>query len=142
VLVMSGLLIAITITLAVVGRSTDVGTVRMPEASVVDQRDLRFLDGEDGSVLAVDAATETTIHRFAPGGHGFLRGVLRGLARDRRLEGIGSEPAFRLTRWSDGRLSIRDLATGRETELDAFGPTNVQNFAQLLDPTVALEVSP
>jgi len=67
-----------------------------------------------------------------PGTNGFVRGVLRGLARDRKLRGIGPQPPFELTRWTDGRLSLTDTATGREIELDAFGPTNVGAFARLL----------
>ena len=61
----------------------------------------------------------------APGTNGFLRGVLRGLARERKLERSAIEPPFRLTRWADGRLSLEDPATGRRIDdLEAFGPTN------------------
>ena len=67
-----------------------------------------------------------------PGTNGFIRGVLRGLARDRKLQRIGTEPPFRLTRWVDGRLSLDDPATGRRIELGAFGPTNAAAFAGLL----------
>ena len=42
---------------------------------------------------------------------------------------------FRLTRWSDGRLSLDDPATGRRIELDAFGPTNTAVFAHLMGAT-------
>jgi putative photosynthetic complex assembly protein len=37
-----------------------------------------------------------------------------------------------LTRWADGRISLEDPETGRVIELDAFGPTNGEAFAQLL----------
>ncbi len=38
---------------------------------------------------------------------------------------MGAETPFRLTRWSDGRLSLDDPATDRHVDLEAFGPTNV-----------------
>jgi putative photosynthetic complex assembly protein len=69
-----------------------------------------------------------------PGTGGFLRGVLRGFARDRKLRGLGEEAApFALTRWADGRLSVTDPATGRYVDLGAFGPDNWKAFAQLLE---------
>jgi putative photosynthetic complex assembly protein len=69
---------------------------------------------------------------LAPGTNGFIRGVLRGLARDRRSRGISQEPAFRLAQWPDGRLSLEDLATGKRIELGSFGATNRAAFAQIL----------
>ncbi len=62
----------------------------------------------------------------------FVRGVLRGFARERRLEHLGAGAALELTRWADGRLSLRDPVTGREVQLDSFGPTNSAAFAALL----------
>jgi putative photosynthetic complex assembly protein len=67
-----------------------------------------------------------------PGTNGFVRGVLRGLARERRRQEIGQQPPFRLTLWDDGRLSLEDETTGRRIELEAFGPTNLAAFARLL----------
>ena len=63
---------------------------------------------------------------------GFVRGVMRGLARDRRARGIDNRPPFTLTLWRDGELSLTDTATGRTIELSAFGPTNRATFAALL----------
>ena len=66
--------------------------------------------------------------------NGFLRTVLAGLVRERRRENAG-DPAtpFRITRWSDGRLTVDDTATGKLIELEAFGHTNEDAFARLLD---------
>ena len=36
----------------------------------------------------------------------FVRGTVRGLVRERKREGIGSVPPFRLTRLADGRLTL------------------------------------
>ena len=96
--------------------------------------DLTFLDMDDGSVQVRDAAGESILYVAAPGTNGFIRGVMRGMARDRRARGIGQQPAFRLAQWPDGRLSLEDLATGRQIELSSFGASNRAAFAQLLDP--------
>jgi putative photosynthetic complex assembly protein len=98
----------------------------------VASRDLRFLDRDDGGVAVYSAPDGRLVHVLPHGTNGFARGVLRGLARDRRRSDIGSEQAFRLVRFADGRLSLDDPATGRRIDLDAFGPTNVAVFARLL----------
>lgn len=99
----------------------------------VKSRELRFVDRADGAVVIVDARG-TTAAVIAPGEKtGFIRGVMRGLARERRALGIGDGPPFTLTLWRDGELSLTDTATGRAIELTAFGTTNRATFAALLD---------
>ena len=95
-------------------------------------RDLRFMDRSDGAVVALEGPLDQVVAVIEPGTNGFLRGVLRGLARERRSMGIGDRIAFRIGRPDGGRLAIEDLATGRRVDLDAFGPTNAQAFARLL----------
>jgi putative photosynthetic complex assembly protein len=73
-----------------------------------------------------------TIHVVPPQTNGFLRGVLRGLARARRNEHVGEEPPFTLTRWADGQMTLADPTTGQRISLEVFGPTNAHAFAQLL----------
>jgi putative photosynthetic complex assembly protein len=100
-------------------------------ATVVAMRDFRFEDRADGAVI-VDLVGEAQPFAVVTGQNGFLRGTLRGLARARRQDGIGSAAPFRLTAWADGRLTLDDPATGRHVELEAFGPTNEAVFARLL----------
>jgi putative photosynthetic complex assembly protein len=113
-------------------RVSGIGTTHAPEAAAIASRDLRFEDRADGAVAVYDVGSDRVLDVLAPGTNGFVRGVLRGLARDRRREDIGSDPPFRLTRWDDGRLSIEDTATHQRIELVSFGPTNVAAFARLL----------
>ena len=61
-----------------------------------------------------------------------MRGALRGLARERRLDGAGAESPFRLAAWPGGRLTLEDTATGRVLDLHAYGQTNAEAFARLL----------
>lgn len=131
-LIGAGLLIVLSIGMAAMGRLTNIGTTRMPSSSVVQERQVQFEDQSDGGIVVYDARAQRRIALLAPGTNGFLRGVLRGLVRERRRSEIGAQAPFVLTRWADGRLSITDPAIGRQINLEVFGPTNSQVFAQLL----------
>lgn len=125
-------LIATSLLLVVFVRTTGAGEVRTPQTAIQAERLLRFADQADGSIVVQDAATDRVVENIAPGTNGFLRGTLRGLARERRREGIGQTDAFRLSGRSDGRLLLEDPMTGRLIDLGSFGPTNAGVFARLL----------
>lgn len=107
--------------------------VREPDAPAVATRALHFEDRPDGSIAVMDAATGAPVESFV-GEQGFVRGVLRGLARERRARGLGPEQPFELIGRADGRLTLHDPATGRLVDLESFGPTNAAVFARLLTP--------
>ena len=67
-----------------------------------------------------------------PGQDGFVRIVLRNLARERIRQEQERHIPFRLTRWADGRLSVEDPTTGRRVDLGAFGAVNAASFAKLM----------
>jgi putative photosynthetic complex assembly protein len=113
-------------------RFTGVGGAQMTLPPALESRQLRFADAPGGAVLVTDAATGRTVDTLAPGSNGFVRVVLRGLARERRLGDIGPEPAFLLTRHVNGQLTLTDPATGRLVDLAAFGAVNADAFARLL----------
>lgn len=99
----------------------------------VQSRRLRFFDRADGAVVIHDVTLGKTASVIEPGQEtGFIRGVMRGLARERRMHGIGDGPPFTLTLWQDGQLSLTDSATGRSIEMTAFGSSNRAAFAALL----------
>jgi putative photosynthetic complex assembly protein len=132
VLIGAAAMIAMTIALAGTARLTGVGTTRMAAAAQVDSRELRFTDERDGSIAVTEPGTGGMVATIPPGTNGFLRGSLRGLARERKRQDIGAGPPFRLVRWTDGRLTLEDPTTGRVIDLAAFGPTNSGVFAELL----------
>ena len=132
VLTAVGTLLGVSILAVSLGRWAEVGTTRVPEATLIETRDLHFADRADGAVVAFESDVDAPVAVLAPGTNGFARGVLRGLARERRRSDIGMEPPFRLARWSDGRLTLEDPTTGRRIELGAFGPTNAEVFAALM----------
>ena len=103
------------------------------KSAIVATRDLRFTDRADGALIIEDVGSGSTAGMVEAGSKsGFIRGVMRGLARERRMHGIGNQPPFRLTLWTDGELSLVDTATGRNLELGAFGGTNRTAFLLLL----------
>jgi putative photosynthetic complex assembly protein len=101
-------------------------------AAVVESRAIRFEDRADGGINVYDSGAAQPFEVIAPQTNGFLRGTLRGLARGRKLSGVGQEPPFELTRWADGRLSLVDPTTQRDISLEPFGPTNIAVFKRLL----------
>jgi putative photosynthetic complex assembly protein len=121
--------------LAVVGLTiAPIPSARPPEtaAALRSERSFVAADRADGAVVLTDATTGREVLVIAPGEDGFMRGTMRGLARDRRLRDLGPEAPFRLSSWSDGRLTLDDTATGRRLDLLAFGQTQAEAFARLL----------
>lgn len=124
-------LVGVTILAAGAGRVSGLGVTRMPPAAPVQVRPLHFADRSDGAVEVTDR--DGNVVAVMPGGtNGFARGVLRGLARARKREDIGTQTPFILTRWADGRLSLEDPETKQQINLEAFGATNSAVFARLL----------
>lgn len=128
----AGAMVVAVVVLVAFVRLTGIGAATVPEPPVVEQRDLRFLDRSDGSIDVVDASSEALVRTIAPGSNGFLRGTMRGLARERRRSGIGDDVPFRLVAHADGRMTLSDPATGRKVDLGSFGPTNAGVFAELM----------
>lgn len=111
-------------------RLTGIGATHAPEAASVLVRELNFEDRPDGSIAIVEAGRQ--IDSVAPGSNGFLRGTMRGLARERKRQGLTPDLPFRLIGHADGRLTLLDPGTGREIDLGSFGPTNAAVFSRLL----------
>lgn len=134
-LIAAGSVIAFTIVLSAVGRYARLGEPAAPAlspASAAHTIDLKFADQPNGGVLVTQAGTGAAVAVIPPNSGGFVRGVLRGLTRERMMHRIGAGPPFRLSQWGDGHVEIEDLADGRRIDLNAFGPTNRDAFLRLL----------
>lgn len=101
-------------------------------ARVTKSAELGFADARDGSVVVRDAGTGRLLQVLKPGQGGFVRGVMRGLARERRSLGQGPAQPFRLILADQGALWLRDEATGRMIDLNSFGSENRGAFLSLL----------
>ncbi len=126
-----GLLLATLLTVAFV-RFTGYGVVKVPDAPAVQVREFRFEDRPDGSIVVLDASGQSLIDTVAPGTNGFLRGTMRGLARERKRQGVSPELPFRMIGRADGKLTLDDPGTGRRVDIGSFGPTNAAVFAQIM----------
>jgi putative photosynthetic complex assembly protein len=126
------LVLAGTVMAVAAVRLTGATATQVPVSTPVQVRAIRFEDRPDGSIAVFDAGATAPYEIIAPQTNGFLRGTLRGMARARKLNHAGSQPPFELTRWADGRLSLRDPVDGRELALEPFGPVNTAVFKRLL----------
>lgn len=136
-------LIILTLVLAAIARRDG---HRGPAARVIGQEQpqieqamLRFEDRPDGTLAVLDADTGREVRLIPPETNGFIRGVLRGMFRNRKLESMARGDArFRLAREATSesggkaRLTLEDPDSGRRVDLDSFGPTNSEAFADLL----------
>jgi putative photosynthetic complex assembly protein len=141
-LIAAGALVGITLLLT---GAVSVGLLSKPSApntarvekkmAVRVTRTLTFADHPGGILLIRDIKDNKVVRAIMPGEpSGFIRGVLRSFARERRSKNVGMEVAYRLTLWDDYSLSLTDTATGRTIELGSFGPDNRAAFAALLPP--------
>jgi putative photosynthetic complex assembly protein len=120
------------LTATATSRLTGVGYVHMTLPAMVESLDLKFEDSPDGSVLVYGASDHQLIRALPPGESGFVRVVLRGMARERKLASISSEPPFRLARFENGQLTLTDTANNKQIDLNAFGSSNLAAFARLM----------
>jgi putative photosynthetic complex assembly protein len=125
-------LIGFSLLAVTVVRISGVGKSEIPPPAALSSVDLRFEDRADGGIAVYRERGDEIVEVYEPGTGGFVRGVLRAMARERRSHGMEKTLALRLSRREDGRLTLEDPATGRLVELTAFGPTNEEAFARLL----------
>lgn len=131
-LVGASMLVVVALVGVAAFRASGLETTRVTESPVVSRAALRFEDQPNGSIAVLAGRDGAVVDIVAPGTNGFLRGTLRGLARERHRQGIGPEQPFQLVGHADGRLTLIDPTTGRQVNLEAFGPTNAAVFVRLL----------
>lgn len=124
-------LIAFAIAAALAARLGGIGASRLEVPPLVEHRMLAFADGPGGRIDVREAGSGAPLGSIEAGHDGFVKVVLRGLARERSLRGIGPDSPFKLGRTADDRMLIEDPATGRVLLLDAFGAGNAQSFVHL-----------
>ena len=128
----AGALIVFAFLSVMIGRATNTGLVLTPEADPVETRALHFSMVSTGEMAITDDVSGQLVALLSANGDGFIRGVLRGLARGRAVTRTTGGDVYVLTRYDDGRLSIADPVSGARFDLNSFGPDNLQAFARLL----------
>jgi putative photosynthetic complex assembly protein len=132
-LVAISLALTASVTLGFFEKSSVPDEVRA-EAGVnaIAQRSLNFYDAENGGVRVEDGTTGEIVAVYDPGTGGFVRSIVRSLAHERKIRGLGPSAPFTLVEWENGTLSLTDTATGKSRELAFFGPDNRRIFADML----------
>jgi putative photosynthetic complex assembly protein len=128
---LGAMVIASVVTVAAV-RLTGIGAMHAPQAAALASRDFRFEDRPDGSIVVLDASGTRLVETVAPGSNGFLRGTMRGLARERMRQGVSPALPFTMIGRADGGLTLVDPGTGRQVDLGSFGPANAAVFARIM----------
>lgn len=128
-LLMIATLAATTWSVATEGRPVPAPATSAP---MVESRSLSFVYEPTGAVTVFDGETGALVADLDQNQGGFVSGVLRVMALERRQSAIEIEKPFRLTAYGDGRLALVDPVTGRMIDINAFGPNQVETFAALL----------
>jgi len=131
-IISAGALVGFALVSVTIARLMHYNATPLPTASVVQVRHLAFSDRTDGGVDVLDSDRGGALtYSVQPNTGGFVRGVLRSLARARRADGVGSQPPLTFTRWSDGRFTLDDPTTGQHLNLEVFGASNSKPFAEI-----------
>ncbi len=107
------------------------------DSPLVDEVFLRFVDVEAGEVHVYEHTSDSRIATLEPAKDSFIRGVMRGMARERRSRDIGMRPPFRLALFGDGSMIVEDPSVDMHVNLVAFGPTNIGSFHTLMTQALA-----
>jgi putative photosynthetic complex assembly protein len=131
-------LAVLTVAAAAIIQWTGSGRYYSPQTEAVAVAELRFEDEADGVVAVYDAATGARLIEYGMDEGAFVRSVMRGIARQRRLRGEGRAVPVVLSEHVDGQLWLTDPTNGIEIYLGAFGPDNSTAFAELLEREEAI----
>jgi putative photosynthetic complex assembly protein len=111
------------------------------DSPVTHSRALQFEDTASGAVAVHDVRSGAEVAVFQ-GEQGFLRGVLRAMARERKRQSSDRHAPLLLQNHADGSLSLFDASTGERINLESFGPTQRATFARLQDGAPAPSATP
>ncbi len=104
-----------------------------PKTPAVAEAALLFEDRPEGVVAVLDAQSGRSLIEYGENEAAFIRVVMRGVARQRRMRGEGPETPVVLSRHEDGQIWLHDPASDMRFYLDAFGRDNAGAFAEILE---------
>ncbi len=133
VLIGAAVLICSTFALAGSSRRALQAEHNRPFPQPIESLELRFEDRPTGALAVIEDGSAREVALLPPTSNGFIRGVLRGMFRDRKLESLGHDAHFALVRQANGHLTLEDHQTHRRVDLNSFGPDNEAAFAALLN---------
>ncbi len=135
IIVGGAVLMVATVVFCAFGHATGIGRTVEPAPVTVATRDLVFTENDDKTLTVRDADHGGQVVKdFDPEDAGFITALVRGMTRNRTRYGEPAVGAFRVSLSRDGGVWLQDLGTHQNVDLRAFGPTQVQAFAQFVRP--------
>ena len=135
IMVAGGALMVATVAFCAFGHATGVGRTIATAPVTVMTRDLVFTENDDKTLTVRDAGHgDQIVSNFDAEDAGFIRALVRGMTRNRTRYGEPAVGAFRVSLGQDGGVWLQDIGTHQNIDLRAFGPTQVQAFAQFVRP--------
>jgi putative photosynthetic complex assembly protein len=128
----AGTLILATLVIVAFTQFTGGAKPYEPHPETLVSADLFFEDEADGVVAVYEAETGRRLIAYGENEGGFVRVVMRSVARKRRMIDEGPEIPVRLSRRGDGQLWLEDSVSGAQIYLGAFGPDNSGAFDEIL----------
>jgi len=92
---------------------------------------INIKEAGDGSIIVTDM-DDTLLSSSARDKAGFIAVVQNALVFERKKHGITENPPVTLIRFANGRLGLRDDATGWKIHLTGFGQDNARAWAAVL----------
>jgi len=109
------------------------GATYEPEGEARVSMNLVFTDEADGKVAVFDADTGARLIEYEAMEGVFVRGIMRTVARQRRMRDQGADAPVTLALMENDMLWLTDPESGVRFYLGAFGPDNIVHFEQILD---------
>ncbi|MEO0387858.1 MAG: photosynthetic complex assembly protein PuhC [Pseudomonadota bacterium] len=100
-------------------------------AAEVQSRMIEIKARPDGGTV-VSAMDGTILFDRPSNDRGFITVVRNALSFERKTHGIAGNPPVYLIRFADGRIGLRDDATGWKINLIGFGQDNARHWNELL----------
>ncbi|WP_112320681.1 photosynthetic complex assembly protein PuhC [Oceanibium sediminis] len=128
---MAGLVIAVTALVAFAVLSDRPHEAAVHTAPVAKTMQINIQKDGDGAILVTDM-NGGLLGSSARDKAGFIAVVHSALAYERKMHGIDSEDPVTLIRFADGRIGLRDDATGWKIHLNGFGQDNTRAWTAIL----------
>lgn len=110
-----------------------------PVSPVVAERTI-YLAGDISGAATVTDADGTVIADLSPEEGGFVSGVYRVIAHERKKARVAPDGPVVVAAFENGRMAVTDPSTGWSADLMGFGQDNAAAFAKLLlDPARAAD---
>jgi putative photosynthetic complex assembly protein len=122
-----------SLAIATAARIADVPPLGNPPATPVVESRLMVIDAARDGHLTITAPDGTLIADLTDRQAGFIGGIHRALAFQRRTHRIDPLAPVELVRHADGRLALHDTVSGWTVQLSRHGGTNQRAFEILFD---------